>query len=648
MTSSVKRKHKTVYWVEKISALDIVCFLVKRCCTDIRVHYDRYNYTPAFGAIFAFLCRIGLQRIFIPVNLVLHRLDARGYSLTYRVHDELNACIEGFFKTHIPQESQRFKNMLKANLAVILKPGVIFVTMVDAEINAAGPASGDRNIIVVSSHPFNYLLCLFYRNRVFSVRRARFSMQSIAFYLRPFCYLSLALASKCGRPQAASNISTIRPAIWLEYYPGRWHSFWVDSIRSKDFDIVKYFDRADTPLTQKATEETEAAGIKWIDLHLISLIRIGDMSFPLLLRLLAEACEHYVASPVWLGIFRFECTFLRSLYAAVFSRYQVKVLIQHQEASWRQEIQAQAMEIAGGIMVGYHWSIYQYYLTPTHFFPQHVFFAWGRIMSAMLRADNSACRYVLPSGIWIVHDGDVLSRGDLFADQVSFVMSVFDDSVKYNLYQSPQSLSDFYLRILTIVENNERFGCIIKSKHRHELLSSLPQGNKIAEKIELLKGKKRLVILDSSSYPLVAGACSDLSVGYSINSACALVGTIGGRAAVNWDCAGLKSHPFHKHPERKIVFDTLNELEEAIVMVSAGDGSIGDYRYWKKDVNYFDDRLAVGRITGFLESYMAESMMSGDPEHALCFAVHKYIDDNKVGQDFFERSDMWKDARRNT
>jgi hypothetical protein len=323
----------------------------------------------------------------------------------------------------------------------------------------------------------------------------------------------------------------------------------------------------------------------------------------------------------------------------------VRILIQHQEAFWRQEAQAVAIERAGGIMVGYHWSIYTSYLLPTHFFPQHVYFVWGKYMSELLMKKESACRYVLPSGITIVPNGRILERKDIFAKDADFVISVFDDSAGDKLFNSPGSLSEFYMRVLKIVESNPGIGCIIKSKQPIEQsLPSVPSGREILDKIGKLKAEGRLAVLDHSVSPLVAASCSDLCVGYGINSACAIAAVVGNCASINWGCSGLRKHPFYKYDKDKIVFDTLDKIEEAVIRASRGDRTVGDYGYLKKQVNYFEDLSAVSRITGFMETYMkARGAEAGDPQRLLEFAAKKYLDDNKIGEDYFRKDDIWED-----
>lgn len=638
------KKNKIVFWVEKIALKDIMLFLIQSCFVDIRVNYDRFQKYPLATKAFYFLDRVRLNSIFFPVELTLDKTDAEGYALNYRVEKELNNCIEDFFIKHIPQESKRFKNMLKSYMGAVLKDKVVFITMVSSEVTPEKASTDEDNVIYLNAHPLNHLLRGFYRGREFVLGGPVISMRNVTFYFRPFCYLALILLCKLGNSKVKSNISNIKPAIWVEYFPGRMHAFWMGAIKSQGFDIVNYLDRGDTQVTSEAIEEIESRNSKWIDAHFLSLIRMSRLNFSAFTGLLSELSLIFFSKPVWLKVFRFEYAFFSRIYESVFLRYKVRILIQHQECSWRQEAQALAVERAGGIMVGYHWSVYPYRLMSVEFFPQHVYFAWGKMMGELLVSKDNVRRYVLPSGIWIVPDGKNDGGNNIFAENVNFVISVFDSSVGYNLFQSPNSLSEFYLRVLDIVEKSPGFGCIIKSKGPlHQVLLSLPSGKAIMEKVEKLKGQNRLAVFDFNDYPLAAAAHSNLSVGYSINSACTVASIMCNRNGINWDCSGLKRHSFYKYPDQKIVFKTLDELEEAILKASRGDKTIGDHSCCKKDINYFEDSMAVNRIANFLESYMKESIDTADPEHSLDFAVKKYLGDNKVGEDFYQKGDLWGD-----
>ncbi|GEM_PF-849376 len=642
MADILNINNKSVCWVEKLTVPDILFFLIHSCFADIKVNYDQNQVRPSARKFLRLLEKLRIGDCFCAVKLSLHGVDREGFALFYKVNNDIEGCIEDFFARHISRESKRFKDMLKSYLAGYIIGKFTFIAMVDHEIYSKKLPEGQGNLIHLSRSPFNHLIRNYYSDREFTVSMPFLSLSGLTFYLRPFFYLAGVLLCKIFSFKVRNNITDIKPAVWVEYSPGYLHSFWVDHIKSGDFDIVYYIDRPDTPTTKEITDEIEGRGLKWVDAHPLSVLKMGRLRWSVIMEMFKKLFHVYLSKPVWLGIFRYEHYYLSVAYEAIFSRHKVKVLLQHQEALWKQESQALAIERSGGIMVGYHWSVYAFCLVPAHFFPQHVYFVWGKYMGELLSKKGSACRYVLPSGIWIVPGDKGHQAGDLFSDNVNFIITVFDDSVSYNVFQSPGSLADFYLRILSIAENNPRFGCIIKSKNPLDrVLMSIPSGKEIKKRAEALRIQKRLTILDSSVSPVVAATHSDLSVGYSVNSACTISAIICGSAAICWDCAGFRKHPFYKHSDQKLVFSTLDELEEAILKFSRGDKTIGDYSRWKKCINHFEDVAGINRIAGFLTDYMKENMSTGKPEHSLDFAVKKYLNENKVGDDFYEHEDIW-------
>ncbi|MDD5136853.1 MAG: hypothetical protein WC369_03820 [Dehalococcoidales bacterium] len=622
-----------VIWVEKMALTDVLLFLVKSQFVEIKVNYDESLADPLAVKLIGVLQRPGGRRVFFPAELTLHRTDERGLALIFKVYKELDACIEDFFEIDIPEEPPRSRAMIKSYLAEKLKDKFIFITMV----------AGEANVIYLGRGPFNYMVRRFYAGRGIIVKSPVDPMGCIKFYYSSFVMAAYFILCKLRGSAVKGSILGIRPAIWAEYYPSHIHSFWMDTVKAKDFDIVNYLDRSDTPITKETTDAIEKRGIKWIDARLPALIKMSGSCWGGFIKVAGGLFPALFSKPAWLGALRFEYSFLSSIYESVFRRYKVKILIQHQEASWKQEAQASAIERAGGIMAGYHWSAYTSYLLPTHLFPQHVYFVWGKIMSELLEKKGNTCRHILPSGVWVLPVGDDHADEKAFAGNVDFAISVFDDSAGYRLYNSPATLSEFYLRMFGIVERNPRFGCIIKSKQPlHKLLLSLSSGKEILDKLEMLRKQERLVVLDHSLSPLVAASSSDLCVGYGINSACAIAAAIGNRPAINWDCSGFAKHPFHKYADQKIVFNTLDELEEAILKASKGDKAVGDYGRWKKCINYFEDLSAIDRINGFFENYMNESAKMEDPERSLAVAVKRYMDDNKVGRKFNQKEDIWE------
>lgn len=637
----MSKRTKKTFWVEKISLFDVLFFLAQSLATGCKVNYSKYRTGFLAAGFLGFLGKTALKRVFSPVELPIRRVDKRGQALIYKVDAELDLCIENFLSNKVLREPARFKEMLKSYLATNLQKKAVFINMVEAEVSFKKDGE-ERNIICLKSHPFNYLLGRFYQNRNFDIQYKHFSLSNLLFYLRPLGYLCFFFCCRVPGFKVKTNIPEIRPAVWVEYYPSPWHSFWLKGVKNEDFDIVTYLDRKDTPADAKTIKNISDTGVKWIDAHFCALIRMSRLGFSGFVKLLREFFSVYFSGPDYLKVFNFQYIFLLLIYESVFARYKVKVLIQHQEASWKQQVQALAIERAGGIMVGYHWSAYQYWRVPTHIFPQHVYFVWGRIMSDLLRKKSSRPSYVLPSGIWIVPGKDNIRKETVFDKKVDFVVSVFDSTVEYDSFLPPFSLSEFYLRILNIIKGHPGFGCVIKSKlSLEQTFSYIPRGEKIMEIVEMLKRQNRIVVLDFNAYPLDAALYSDLSVGYDINSACVVVSTVSGLNSISWDSSGYRKHPFYALLGQQVVFGTLEEIEEAILKASRGDKAIGDFKSWKKHFNHFEDYSAISRMRGFLEFYMGQLKDAKEPAEALGLAVKKYLNDNKVDDDFYSAENLW-------
>jgi hypothetical protein len=225
-----------------------------------------------------------------------------------------------------------------------------------------------------------------------------------------------------------------------------------------------------------------------------------------------------------------------------------------------------------------------------------------------------------------------------------FIILIFDDIVTDYGYLSTRSLSEFYLKLLNIVKINPDFGCIIKSKQSHlEGLYLLPSEREIRALIDELTQERRLVFLEIDVLPSTVARFAHLSVNYSINSAGVIAAISNETPSIHWDCAGLSKHPFWKDSQQKLIFNTLDDIEDAILKANRQDKSIGDFSAWKKYISYFNDQLGAQRMGGFVNTYMRESIKTKDPQWSLDFAVKKYMQENKVGNDFLVMESRWGD-----
>lgn len=630
---------KKIIWIEKFGFFEILIFVTYTFFSNLIVRYDA-DKTSRLSKIFLnFLNSFHLCKNFSPVKIFISA------SIREQMLNNLHTWGERFCIEYISDKPKSFKNMTKNFLSVLLKDRAGFMTIVEREIDYGKKVNKEHqeHIIYLQRHPVNAIIIPFYSEKGLKIKETLKFNESIKYHILPFYRIAHLLVGKIINQKVKSNIKKIISSIWIEYA----HkdvvdfSFWRDVVNTEGFDIVYYLDRPDTPPIKDIMDTIESKKMKWIDVHTFSLIKIVSSNFNwmFLRELLSELFTKF-NQPLWFRIFMLEYNFWYFFYRSIFEYFKVKILIQHQNNSWKQEVQARAIEDAGGIMMGLHWSNYQDNGTPLRLYPYHIFFVWGKLISDLIQRHHTS-KYILPLGCWILHDNKI-AQTITFSNKVSFVISIFDSSVAYNFDQTPDTLYLFYLRILQLLEDNPSWGMIVKSKNWNlKGFYSLPNGEDIVKRLELLINKKRAIVLDPVVSPTTASTLSNLAVCYGLNSAGIIAGIYGCRT-IHWDCSGWLKHPFYKDPTQKFIYQSLKELEEAIISASKGDKSIGDFSKWRQKFNYFDDLNAPERVGRFIQDFMDEVIRTDDGKHSMDFAVKKYIEENGIKDDFFKMDNLWE------
>lgn len=320
----------------------------------------------------------------------------------------------------------------------------------------------------------------------------------------------------------------------------------------------------------------------------------------------------------------------------------MKLLIQHQEGSWTQAAQAMALEDAGAIMVGSHWSNYSHHNVSTHLHPQHAYFVWGKVMLDTLRKKGHACRHVLPCGVWMKPDRTGVVLGDRLRKGRSFILAIFDSSVDVHYHQSPARLAFFYERVLSLLEEHSTWAGVAKRKGPGMLrgLRDLPGGDGIVERMLLLQESGRVVFLDHSLSPVTAFMAADLSVCFGFSTVGIIAGAYG-RRAVHWDCSGYTAHPLYREKGQQVLFRSLEDFAGAITRAGLGDRRVGDFSRWARDFNCFMDDRAPERVGNFIQRFMTEVVATGDAAATLDRCVARYMRENRVGREFADPSNWW-------
>lgn len=633
----------TNIWVEKLGLAGLLRLFLCGLKANTYIYYDEHKVTPLAARALSFMRKCGVKARLYPAPLSLARKDAQGYAINYQMEDNLSCCLEAFIQKHASFEPEWFKRMLGSYISSFIFSRVTFITMVEHAPEFS--ASGRKNIFYLAKSPFGPIVKDFYRHKGYSIKEPVLSLMFLKYYLRPIYLLLKIAVLRFGLKKPRHNLKHIRPSVWIEYGHEQIidFSFWHPMLDKEKFDLVYYLDRSDDPAVDIASSVIEKRGFKWADLHFSALVRLANLRFADIRGLWNILFAGSFGKPAWSSALKFEYRMWFLLFRDVFSKFKVKVLIQHQEFSWIQQAQADAVEANGGIMLGFHWSNFPYAREPFHLTPEHAYFVWGKVKLEWVRKKGNTCRYILPSGLWALPNGRPDQALEQFMPEHKFVLAIFDSTATYDIYQSPDDLSNFYALVLGLIEENRDWIGLIKSKNLGlNRFLSLPRGEAIVSQIKALSDQGKIIFLKRTTLPAEASAKADLSVCFGMNSAGIMAGMCGCRA-VHWDCSGWRRYPFYSEMKQKILFENLDGLKDAIIKVSAGDKEIGDFSKWRREFNCFEDFSAKERVGDFIQSFMTKAT-NGCAQTALDAAAEEYLIKNNVASDFFAASDWYNNG----
>lgn len=627
-------KNSVIIWVQKLGIFVILFFVIRSLFIKVIVYYDEKATSPFFKSFLKILDQFGFSGIFQKAFLTFDRTDIGKPTLSYRIRDELDQCLEYICNQYGLTGNIRLKNMVKCYLCDSVGPKITFINMVREKIDTKVMSKEADHDIYIRKHTLNIFIRRFYEKQGVVIKELGILGENISIILRLFAYFAIIFYGKFLYRGIFTNIKEFKPAVWVEYAHDDMldRCFWQDAVDRDKTEIVNFLFRSDDP--ENIIQIMEERGSKWVDGHFLPVLRMSGISLNQIVGTMKRLFKDINDYPLILAYLFFHNHFHYLIYSAVFKKFQVRVLIQHHETAWLSDMWARAMEDAGGILLNFHWSNYPRIMTPTHLFSFHVFFLWGEAIYSVVKEGGHTCKYVLPSGLWIVDDGND-SGIETFPSEIDFVLALFDSSVAYNAQQTEATLSLFYLRILELLEKRPSWGLIVKSKHRDmDGLENLPAGDVIVQKIKHLMTSGRAQVLPFTSSPLKAASHANLSVCYGLNSA-GIIAAVHGNKSIHWDCSGWHQHPFYQDIEQKFLFQSLGEVEEAIIMVSEGDAAIGDFSQWRKSYNYFEDFNASHRVGSFIQDFINEISSHHNVDIALQEAVDKYMKENQVSDSFY-------------
>lgn len=627
---------KKIIWVQKLSFKELVYFLSLAVFGQVEVRYDWHNVSKTSKNILDLLRSLGLQSKLVPVILPGDRKDADGSTIFYQIYRNMRSSMDILTQKHFKAYPEWFKKMTASYLFNWTDNPFYCIEMVKTELPKFPEASHE---IYVSCYPITGIVRANYSQEKFAIK-GLYYFKDLKRAVSPFLYLFKMVAYKIfGFKKNETNIKDIRPAVWVEYYaPNNFCSLWSPYVKPDGFDLVYYLDRPDTPLTDAAREKSQKDGFYFIDSH--NLFTLSKFKIREIARIFRYPLKPDLSAPFWVNGLSLRFNALYALYRSIYERYKVKVLIQHQDTLWVQQVQSKAVEDAGGIMIGFHWSWINGFPMPFYLAPHQVYFAWGKIIRDFVEANGNTCRHILPSGLWIT--GTDGCNGVELAPGIDFTLAVIDGDVRHDIWQTPETLSRFYLSIIKLLDGNKSWAAIIKSKNfMIEGFRELPEGDSIADRLAALEKEKRVIILDPVCNPQAASSKADLTVSYGFQTGGILPGVHGYRT-VMWDVAGWLKQPLYQDKGQKILFSTLDEIEEAIYSYYNGRKDIGDFSKWSLSVNYFNDFLGPQRVGRFIQNFMDDVIETESAKTSLEMAVNRYMAENNIGKEFYQTEYVWK------
>ncbi|MCX5677968.1 MAG: hypothetical protein NTY76_02550 [Candidatus Omnitrophica bacterium] len=620
------KRQKNVIWIQRLGSPQIVSMLFRRIAGSSEIFYDEHCVTPTAKLIMKAIAAVGAGSLLRPAELSISQRDGEGFAASQGIWERMDKSIDRFCDDCCAGADGRSRKTIKSYLAAIVRSQCEFIGMVELKIDGAVDCD---NILYITRHPANRALDGFYDRRNYCIKEYGLK-DTIKHYLKPLYYAFLALLVRFIPQRGLGNACQTKPSVWVEYVKTDVFdfAFWRRHIVAETFDIINYIDRDDRGHFKETVDDITDRAFKWLRLDIVALMKLARLKPSDLAPIFFKRRLRSSNEPRWFAIYTFEYEILYILYRAVFVRFKARMLIQHQETSWRQDVQSRAIEDAGGIMFGYNWSNYYFYPLPTHIFPQHVYFVWGdNIKESMMKLGNMSMN-ILPSGLWLTPGKETPAGLQKMAGGLDFIMAIFDNSAGYKVLHSPGSLARFYLEMLELLEQNPRWGGIIKSKsYDIAALRQLPRGEEIVSKVESLGKEGRLAVIDHGQSPLAVSREADLAVCYGLNSA-GIVAAVYGTPAVHWDCGGVGRFAFYEDVQQRFFFKTLDEMKEAIRLSAAGDTSIGDFSNWAREFNYFNDLAAPARVGRFIMTFMDRLSATDEIRPSLKYSVERYMEEN--------------------
>ena len=423
--------------------------------------------------------------------------------------------------------------------------------------------------------------------------------------------------------------------IFIEYFKtnysgARASNIWLKDIYIDKKRIVYYSHRADSLLDEDSIKIIENDGYSWLKNEKM-------YHYPSYFLKIKEIIFIIINCPIPKGLDL--TTILRYLYslnlylnieywAKIISTHNVKALIQIEEGSVLQYAQKIALRIEGGIMIGFTWSIPYSPIRPLDFYPQDIFFTWGKINRDFHLNSKFVPDRILTAGIlWDVDDQNKVKEENIrktYNNKVEFIMGLTDVTIKDF---TKRATIEYYKKFLYYAKKNTNWGILIKPKAKRNWKELDIEISRLIDDLIL---EKRLVIADDKQSAGIIAYSADLCIGMLISSG-AVIASKHGSLSLCWDATGYLSSPLYSSDNTYIVYKNLDDIIRLLnnFSIELKNSILNEYeKSTLMSIDPYNDKYAYKRIGSFIKDFIDRIDDNNNAEPALNYACDQFVKTN--------------------
>lgn len=270
-------------------------------------------------------------------------------------------------------------------------------------------------------------------------------------------------------------------------------------------------------------------------------------------------------------------------------------------------------------------------------YPSHVYFVWNKRIKYYFKPNYDQNDILVIAG----YPNDIVKKYRYiaklnFPSKIRtkggrFILAIFDNMFGPDMHFSKSKMAKFYKVFLQWVIEDSTFGLIIKSK-KPLVIKNLPEIHYLLNKA-IKTGRCIRLENEFGRFPSEAASGAEMAVGCGISSAL-IESIIGGCKGIHYDMTHLKSHEFYKWGHKKIIFDDLDRMVEALKRYKENpenEPGLGDWSPYIDEIDPFRDGRGGERMGTYMR-WLLESFDKGKSrDEAIQYANTLYA--NQWGED---------------